>query len=560
MISSIYIKNFVLIEEVKIDINGNFTAITGDTGSGKSLLLDAISFCFGSKFKTDIIRQGQSKALVSIELSKFYDQFLLEKFIEYNLHIENDDNLIISATIDLQGKKRYTINNQSVTQKAILSISENLLSFYGQMSFGDLLDENKHTEILDQFGKLDSLRNEVSKLYKDWYSYNNQYNELLKKEENILIELDYLSHAISELSAAKIYPDEENQLIDKRIEIQNNIKNFTNIKEAYEIYSNGKIADQFFKSHKILTKTSHNGQISENIQNILNLIDNAEIIVGEIENNISNLLKEHPSEFELETLEDRLFFIKSLARKYNIPSNEIEQLLEKFGNEYEKLSNYNNDKSDLAEKLLNSENSYKNLAKKLSEERKKTAKNLEIIVKNELNFLQMKGFQPRVEMKNLDKFSPHGFEKISFLASSNPGMPFDNIQKIASGGELSRFMLALLVSINLQDNKNNDQNNIPTIIFDEIDTGIGGAVADAVGERLKLLSKKIQIMAITHQPQVASKSDCHILVNKVQSDSNTFSKARILNNEDKVKEIARMLSGKLITENSTKAAEDLINI
>lgn len=545
MLSRIQIQNYLIFKNVDIDFSKGLNVITGETGSGKSLVISSINFCLKAKGKENLIGNFDDKLIVTLVFNMRED--LKEFFDESSIDVE--DEIIITRSLSKDGKKRLLINNQQVTQKILDHISDKLILIYGQHSFGKLFQPSLHAEILDNFmDDKESLLN-ISQKYSKLKEVESKIISLKKLKEKSEAEDEFLRHAFKELKNANIFPGEEEELINSRIEMQKKAKYSDLISDLLDNLRNNQISTKLVSLSKTITRSNY----SDDFEEILKNIDEALDKTCEAENLLERMSENNFSQNELEKIEDRLFQIKDLSRKYKIPSEQIVQYISDLEKKISQIDNFTSDLKKLDQQFTEAKNEYLSLATNLSEMRKISAKKIEDIIAKELSFLQMKNCRFKVQiLSDESKFSDKGFDKISFTASTNPGTPFAAIDKIASGGEMARFMLALQVSI-LSKIK-----NLPAIIFDEIDTGIGGSVADSVGDRLKKLSELSQVFAITHQPQVAGKSDCHILIYKNLIDDNTISNASIIIQDEKVKELARMISGKNITEKAIEAAKTLI--
>ncbi len=545
MLQSLYIKDFILIEKLELDFSEGFSVITGDTGAGKSILLDSILFCLGKRFSGNPVRPGAENCSVTcvFSLNDNISQFLEDQ------DIESEEQIIVKRTQNNQGRKKFFINDQLVSIKLLQQLFDFLLEMHGQHNHTLLLNTNSHVEMLDEYGQFDELKKLLSESYKKWQSLESQILEFDKNKSKIEEEVDYLEHICAELEKSEIRIGEEQELADIKKRLQNKDKEIKLLNNIISEIEESSFSQIVARSQRALSEIQDN-EILEKVNTDLDLaydkVENAKSALYQV---ISDY---DVGNYSLEEIDDRLYEIRTLARKHNIRVDELPEFLSKSLEKLKFLQMAITDSSVMEKQVLEYKKEYLNRAKDLSAKRKEAAINIEKKTMFELSFLEMKKAVFKVEFNSDENFaSINGMDKIRFTASTNPGMSLSPIDKIASGGELSRFMLAFRVALFDNAPKN-------TIIFDEIDVGISGSVADSIGQRLKLLSNAVQIIVITHQPQVAGKADKHILVEKSQGDDHTSVNAKILESEGKSLELARMISGKTITKAGIDAAKELI--
>ncbi|RTK92323.1 MAG: DNA repair protein RecN [Rickettsiales bacterium] len=545
MLQRLEIIDFILIEKLELDFDQGFCVITGETGAGKSILLDSILFCLGSKLSNDPVRpQAEFCSVILV----FDNDETTNAYLE-SAGIIISDNLIIRTTQKNNGRKTFAINDQIVTIKLVQGLFDYLLELHGQHNHTQLLNIAYHGEILDEFGKLHEFKNIVSQNYYKWQESKQEILKFESNREKIVQEIDYLKHICEELEQANIKEGEEQELVDIKRKLQTYDKEKKLAKALTEDIENISIERLIAKIQKSIS-TSENPaslqKISADLEAAYDKIEDAKSSLYQLLQDIDN------PEFSLEEIDDRLYEIRSLARKHHCSVNDLDNFLKKSLDRLELLNEQVKNNSTVKQNVVIFEQKYYELANELSEKRKKLANILSDKVMSELSSLDMKKAIFKIEVvQNMVSPSAKGIDNIYFTASTNPGMSLSSIDKVASGGELSRFMLALRVAL---------FNNAPkrTVIFDEIDVGISGSVADSIGQRLKILSQALQIIVITHQPQVAGKADLHILVEKSQREKYTIATVRILDYEARALELARMISGKVITETAIKAAKELL--
>jgi len=566
MLKNLTVKNFAIIEDLSVEFEKGLNVITGETGSGKSILITALGVALGNKFSKDMLREGEDKSILTVTFdiseNKRLKKYLIDKGID-------DDILFFQREITKDGKQKLKINGMVLPYSIYREIGEVLVDIHGQHEPQSLLDKNKHLELLDRFIGDDFLlkRDEFSKKLTRYKEITNEIEEILTKKEERERRRDYLTFVINEIEKENISEEEEKELLSKR-EI---LKNVSKLKETYnEIFQdlegfdeNEGAVDKITKSIKKLDNIETIDKLSSKFKNELSEI---EIKISEILNQIKIRKEEiEYSPDELEIIEERLKIYDDLKRKYGKDVQEVINFLEESKKELKNLDISFERVEELKKEKEILENELIEIGKYLRERRVKKAKELEKYIEEELSTLAMekaKFFVKFFEEENEEgikfnekilKPNQYGFEKIEFFISPNPGESEKPLIKIASGGELSRVMLSIRTIFGKVD-------EIPCIVFDEIDQGIGGRVGEMIGRKLLELSKNVQVISITHLPQIAAFGDNHIQLMKSVSGERTYLTAKTLNEEEKVYEIARMLGGVEITESAVNHAKELLSI
>lgn len=566
MLKNLTVKNFAIIEDLSVEFEKGLNVITGETGSGKSILITALGVALGNKFSKDMLREGEDKSILTVTFdiseNKRLKKYLIDKGID-------DDILFFQREITKDGKQKLKINGMVLPYSIYREIGEVLVDIHGQHEPQSLLDKNKHLELLDRFIGDDFLlkRDEFNKKLTRYKEITNEIEEILTKKEERERRRDYLTFVINEIEKEKISEEEEKELLSKR-EI---LKNVSKLKETYnEIFQD---LEGFDENEGAIDKITKSIKKLENIETIDKLSSKFKNELSEIEIKISEILNQikirkeeiEYSPDELEIIEERLKIYDDLKRKYGKDVQEIINFLEESKKELKNLDISFERVEELKKEKEILENELIEIGKCLRERRVEKAKELEKYIEEELSTLAMekakffvKFFEEENEegIKFNDKIlkpNQYGFEKIEFFISPNPGESEKPLIKIASGGELSRVMLSIRTIFGKVD-------EIPCIVFDEIDQGIGGRVGEMIGRKLLELSKNVQVISITHLPQIASFGDNHIQLMKSVSGERTYLTAKTLNEEEKVYEIARMLGGVEITESAVNHAKELLSI
>jgi len=562
MLNSLSIHNIVLIDKAEITLSSGLCILSGETGSGKSILLDALGLAIGFRANFRLIGSDENKAQVAAEFDISKNE-ICKNFLRENdlLDAESPDHLRIRRAINENSVNKIFVNDVAIGVNLLAKVGETLVEIHGQHDQRGLLNPSAHLTILDEFAGNENLLKNLKKIYENLREIEKKIFEILAKKEAAEREKDYLTHVVQELESAELKPDEENELISKKdfLISKEKILNFSSDLKLHLLEANS----QLILAQKILIRNRHLGEdfegLSEKIDRQNDELDSAVLVIQDLVRKIS------ADENNLDEIEERLFFIRSLARKFNVPIDSLPQIILDAQKKLKLLLNEEEESYELENQRLTLNKDYKKIAEEISQRRKKSAKILSEKVEAELKFLKMGEVKFLVDVtpenprqvqgdvlcnEPVEFYSPTGYDRVRFTASLNKNS-FDDISKIASGGELSRFMLALKVALL-------DVKSVPTMIFDEIDSGIGGSTADAVGKRLKALSEKLQILVVTHQPQIAAKANTHFKISKIISDNKAKTKIKKLDKQDREQEIARMLSGEEISVEAVLAAKNLI--
>ncbi len=556
MLKSLIINNVVLIKKAEINFATGLCILSGETGSGKSILLDALGLAIGFRSNFRLIGESKDFAQVVAEFD-ISNNLPCRQFLKENdLLLGDEKTLIIRRTLKENSTSKAYINDNAIGVNLLAKIGEFLVEIHGQNDQRGLLNPACHLQILDGFAKNGEKLQKIAKIYQEFRDIDGKINEIKQKQDFLQREQDYLEHVTNELLKVevKVGEEEELKLKKEQLSAKEKILKFLNELKSYLLEANSQmISGQRFALRNQNIVEQYLPESKEKMDGLNDLIDKQILQLDEKLSDIDQQISQTSNTFDnLEEIEERLFLIRSIARKHNVSCDELPKIFEDLQLKLQKITYDQSSLVGLEQQRNNLLQDYKICAQELSDSRRFSAKILSEKVESELQFLKMASvkFLVNVVYDDSIELRPSGFDRVDFRASINH-RDFDNIAKIASGGELSRFMLALKVAISSDDFSQ-------TMIFDEIDTGIGGSVANAVGQRLKKLSQNRQILVVTHQPQIAAKSDMHLQISKVANDSQVNTIITQLNYQQKQHEIARMLSGEDISQEALNAAKSLI--
>nr|WP_229925349.1 DNA repair protein RecN [Paraclostridium bifermentans] len=548
-------KNCALIEELRLDIDKNLNILTGETGSGKSIIIGALGLCLGGKYDRSFLRKGTEKGLVEAVFD-VNNQKLKEKLLENGIDIEEDNQIIISKEIFDDGKSISRINGRNVKVSFLKEISNYLIDIHGQHQNQVLFDKDTHIDFLDLFGEelLYESKSDYEKTYIEYNEVKKALNVLTENKDDMQIqrEIDLIKFQINEIESANLNENEYEDLLKQRDVYRNGEKIFTNLNNAYLNLYDGSI-----NSVDLISKSLGDlGAIAQYDEKLNDYNDTIERIMYELQD-ISRDIRSYKenidfSPYELEQIEQRVDEINTLRRKYGDTIEEILAYKDKINERLDEILNRDEKVEELKLKLKKVEDILVIKAEKLTQKRKEVARNLQEKLLYELKSLNMKNVVFEVSFGK-STFNAKGQDDIEFMISFNLGEDIKPIYKVASGGEMSRFMLAFKTILA-------DIDEIDTLVFDEIDTGISGIAAQIVGEKLSLIAKKKQIICITHLPQIAANADTHYCIEKKTSNERTFTVISRLDDNQRKDEIARLIAGSNITEKTMEHASEIIEL
>ena len=534
MLLELHIRNMALIEKADLDFRSGFTVLSGETGAGKSILIDSINFALGAKTSKDIIREGAEFAYVEL-IFKILDKEKIEYIKSLDFNILEDGILIISRKLSAS-RSILKVNDESITIAKLSTLTGLLIDIHGQHEHQSLLSKAKHLSIVD--GMLDkealALKANIQALYD---RYKEIKNKLSLDDDSFIREreIDILKYEIREIEISRLKPNEELKAVS-------NIND--NLTDVIEILDNTDIGSAVTSLEEI---SSFSPELKEFEEELYDL----DAKICDINRDIKAYFdKLDYSEENFEKIQKRLDFVNRFTNKYTSDTDKLAFILKTKKERLRDLLNFDSDREKLSRELENLEMEFTALSNSLRLLRKKVAKILEENIKNNLIELNFINVEFKIEFKELDNFSVNGLDDIEFMISTNPGNPLKPLKDVASGGELSRVMLAFKsVLANVDD--------IDTLIFDEIDTGISGRTAQKVAEKISYISKEHQVLCITHLPQIAAMADCNYLIEKSSDGIETKTSIENIKDESLVLELARLLGGSEITKAVLDTAKEM---
>jgi DNA repair protein RecN (Recombination protein N) len=543
MLKELRIKNLAIIDDLRVRFEEGFNVLTGETGAGKSIIVDSLSLALGSRAQSDSVRAGEKEAVVQA-------YFQIEGRNEFpDIGMDISDSLILRRAVSASGKSRAYVNDTMVSLQSLAEIGRSLVDIHGQHEHQSLLSVDKHRLFLDSFGGLQDDIRQLERLYREVEELRNEEAELAQRTKERADRLDLLRFQIQEIDAASLKPGEKEDLLEEKT-ILANLGKLNELAETAYLLIYGSDDSCLAKLSSIMSKIKEMRVIDHTASDMLDMLESARPFIEDASVSLRGYKDRYDFEpGRLEEIDDRIELVRKLEKKYG---DGIESII-RYGNEAEKelkeLERVDEKRESLGTELRRKEEMLHDSALSLSGKREKTARKMERLIRNELKELAFGSAEFVIDMKQ-EAMSSHGLDRVEFLFSANPGEPPKPLAKVASGGELSRVMLALKSILAEFD-------SMPILVFDEVDAGIGGKTAEKVGRKLKALSRSHQVLCATHLPQIASIGDFHLKTEKRHRDERVYVEIRELSGEERLHEIARMMSGK-ITEVSLRHAKELI--
>lgn len=548
MLKTLDIENIAVIEKASVNFSGGLNVLTGETGAGKSIVVDSINAIMGERTSRELVRYGADNAYVSAYFDDICDS-ALNKLKEFDIELEEDNSLLITRKISANGKSLCKVNGKTVTVSMLKEICSYLVNVHGQHDSQALLNPDLQYNYIDMLLEDKSVLSDYKETFKKLISVRRKLKSFAKDEDNKESLLELLNFQIEELEKADIKVGEREELTKKRALIQKSEDIIKSLNLAISVINGDDENIGIEQTCADVSRTLFKFDETKDVYDVFNDInDKLELAKDKAE---ALLLSIDFSPEEIEMIDEKLDLYYKFSNKYGQTEQEMLDYLEKAKERRNSILFADEELNRLNEEYENLLNVTVKLADKLSVERKKTAKVFEEKVKQELAFLDMPKMQFYVDF-NKGNLSSTGYDKIEFLISANPGEPPKSLSKVASGGELSRIMLAIKNIISYND-------TIGTLIFDEIDTGVSGRASQKIGLKLKSVSKNTQVICVTHSAQIASNADEHFLIQKKFNDNKTFTCVTPLDFEGRKQELARIMGGLEITDTLLQSAEELLN-
>ena len=552
MLLNLNIIDLAVVKSLDLDLEKGMSVLTGETGAGKSILLTALGLALGDRADSGYVRPECKRAEVNLEFD-LADAPGAQQWLKDN-ELDDEQHCLIRRIVNQDGRSKAYINNRPVTLQFLQELSEKLVEIHGQHAHLTLLNSDEQRRLLDVYAKNQNLLDQVNSCYKQWLLAHKELASLIKASVDQTEREELLRYQIEELQQLDLASFSYSSLSEEHSKLANLGQILSTGQAQVDLlYENDQLSVNQMLSHSV-SELTHIARFAPEITEICNLLSEAQIQTEEAAIQLRRFLESQEADPQrMELLENQIGVIQSLSRKHHVTPDELPELVGKLEAELDGLTHSGERietlKTDTAQLLAQ----YHQLAAQLSEQRRKTGQKLQKQISTMIKELGMPQGEFLVDITDLDTDTPklNGKDKIEFLVSANPGLPPKPLAKVASGGELSRISLAIQVTTS------NDKTT-PTLIFDEVDSGIGGGVAEIVGQKLRSLSHNRQVMCVTHLPQVVAQAHHHLYVEKNNKTDITSSSVRLLNDEERIEEIARMLGGVTITANTLAHAKEML--
>jgi DNA repair protein RecN (Recombination protein N) len=552
MLTALSIRDIVLIEKLDISLEKGLTVLTGETGAGKSILLDSLGLALGGRGDSSLVRHGAAKGVVTAAFSLPKSHGALAMLEEQG--IETEGELVIRRIQNADGPSRATINEQPVSLNLLRQIAGSLAEIHGQHADRALIDVAAHRRLVDAFGELDGQAEQVGTLWQKVSEVSKELAEHRAAMARAETERDYIEHAADELRVLDPQENEETQLAEARQLMMHSEQYAAALTEAENVLSSDSIEARLSAALRKLERRRDTA--GGRLDAACTALDKVLIEMNEASrclNDAQRSFSFNPA--DLEKSEERLFALRAAARKYKCTVDALATIRARFENDLLALTDGGQRLATLEAQHAAAQKAFDGAADALSAARKRVAKSLDKAVMAELPPLKLEKARFETQItSDAGKPGPYGIDRVEFVVAANPGTPLSPLMKVASGGELARFMLALKVILATKG-------SAPTLIFDEIDTGVGGAVADAIGGRLARMAEGLQVLAVTHSPQVAARAADHMLISKMEEigSHRMVTRVQSLSDKSRREEVARMLSGAKVTDEARAQADQLLS-
>ncbi len=552
MLSLLHIENIAIIEQADIVLQPGFTVLTGETGAGKSIIIDSIGAILGQRTSRELIRNGAKKGFVSAVFEDI-PPALKHQLEELGLDTEEDGTVRIQRELSAEGRSVCRVNMRPVSASVLKTLSPYLINIHGQHDGQKLMQEEYHIDFLDSFFEAEPLLEQFRPMYAKLHTLRSKIRELEKSGQQREQRIDMLRYQMDEIAAAELKAGEEESLTERRQFFENAGQLAYSLQAASKLLSGNEedegAMDLLSRAADELTDVA---TLSQDLNNLSQKAEEIRYQVEDLAASVAMLAADVDfSPQERDAVEERLDTIYRLRRKYGATVEEVLAYYDKASKELGELENADDRKDEMMEEYHQTLTKAREIAGELSKRRRQAAELLEAKIVEQLKDLDMPKVRISIQVSSQTKLNPHGMDEVRFLISTNPGEPVKPLSKIASGGELSRIMLAI-------KNVLTQTEDVGTLIFDEIDTGVSGRAAQKIALKLGEISRRKQTLCVTHLPQLAAMGDHHLLIKKSLSEEYTFTDVFSLNEEERVGELARMLSGDAITELSMQNAAELL--
>lgn len=552
MLMNLQVRDFAIVEKIDIEFDAGMTVLTGETGAGKSILVDALGLVLGERGSAQLVRDGAKRAEFAAEFDvSGLDQ--VREWLDTNA-LDLDGDCLLRRVINADGRSRAFINGNAVPLSQLKNLGELLLDIHGQHFHQSLARRPIQRDLLDHYGGLLELRAETATRYSSWIAVAERLQSLQDADADRASRLDLLTFQLQELESLATTEGESGNLLVERKKLQNSGRLADGISAALDALIDSEAGNANGLIAEATRSVSSLAEFDSSLKPLLEILDSASIQVSEA----TETLRRYGEDIDMDPnrrdwVEERLDALQAIARKHRVDSNELPALQDRLNNELADLTNSRERGLELEKQAALLRDDFLSMAGRLSSARAKAAKSFAAAVTDAMSGLGMPGGTFEIALKRLDEDSarPSGIDEVEYLISANPGQKPQPLAKIASGGELSRMSLAIQVIAS-------DGSEIPTMVFDEVDSGVGGGVAEMVGRRLQEIGEKRQVLSVTHLPQVASLADQHFRISKVSDGKSTRTGLQVLGKDERVEEIARMLGGVEITQKTLEHAAEML--
>ena len=558
MLQSLHIENIAVIKSIELEFSSGFMVISGETGAGKSIIIDSINLILGAKADKDLIRHGETSATVSALFTEL-SEITVKQCADLGVALDEENSLFIQRSISLDGRSSVKINGRTVNLAVLKQIAPGLVNVHGQSDTGALADPEKHIDLVDVYACLDPLKAEYQEVYCRLEKTRRSIQEITAKEAERERLKEILSYQIKDIDSAKLHEGEEEELVDKKVKIKNSEKIIKNSEFVYKALRGSEKGSVAYLLDRSITALGQLAGVIPAYEEYAEKLRDSLAGVEDVAEEVLASLDDFDSDptVTLNEIESRLDKISKLKRKYGLTVKDILEFRDKAKTELDTLENYEQTISTLQKEETKLYGEAIVIADELHKRRLAAGEELKTKICDILEFLDMPGVVFYANISSYEKdgkklLNKDGYDNVEFYLSANKGADAQSLAKIASGGEIARVMLALKSVIA-------DKDGVSSVIFDEIDTGVSGKTARKIGLRMRSMSSGLQIFCVTHSAQIASLADIHFLISKSEVDGKTETSVKSLDYDGRVRELSRILGGINVTDSQRAAAIDMLN-